>query len=111
MCRVGRNTRRVYRGPIEGDVLVLWEDGTLGRLIYAGSWTYYQREGDRMEATCEVVTTREALDQYEFATCLGAITEALTTAAGALGDVHTKAAMLRRSSEALQRAAEALRAP
>lgn len=111
MDRVGLNMRQVTRGPIEGDALVLWEDGTLGRLTYAGSWTYWEREADRMEATSEVVTTREALDQYEFATCLRAITEALTAVAGALGDVHTKAATLRRRSEALQRAAEALRAP
>lgn len=105
---IGQALSDVRGGRVGGDSLVLWEDGSLGRIRYRGSWTCYSGDADRMRASAAAVTPRQALIEYDLERCLSSLERALQAAAERLDDQDSRVESLQRRPAKLRQGVEVL---
>jgi hypothetical protein len=89
------DSSRASGGRYEGNALWILVDGTLAEVTYYGQWTRWQGGRSEWQAKVEIVTPREAMNNWELADVVEALSQALDGALKGKADVRTKAALAR----------------
>ena len=82
-------------GSYEGEDHYLLDDGRLAVVVFSGSWSRWQCSPSEWTSTLTVITPREAMDRWDLAETLAAISGRLDKAVAGKAPEKTKAALAR----------------